>query len=48
MTEKGEMIVKYVGKIDFVETTMLVAVELTQTRNIAEYILKSEVKLKAN
>ena len=48
MTKKGEMIVKCVRKIDFVETTMLVAVELTQTRNIGEYTLKSEVKLKAN
>ena len=44
MTVKGEMFVKRVGKIDFVEMTMLVAVELTQTRNIAEYILKREVK----
>ena len=46
MIDKSEIIVKSVGKIDFVEMTMLVSEELTQTRNKAEYILKREVKLK--
>ena len=48
MTDKSEMIAKGLGKTDFTEMTMLVAEELTQTRNIAKYILKREVKLKAN
>ena len=47
MIDNNEMIVKSVGKIDFVEMKMLVAAELTQTRNNAGYILKREVKLKA-
>ena len=47
MIDNNEMIVKSVGKIDFVEMKMLVAAELTQTRNKAGYILKREVKLKA-
>ena len=47
MIDNNEMIVKSVGTIDFVEMKMLVAAELTQTRNNAGYILKREVKLKA-
>ena len=43
------MIVKSVDVIIFMEMTMLVvAALLTQVRNIAEYKLKSEVKLKTN
>ena len=47
MIDNSEMIVKGVGKIDIVQMKMLFAVKLTQTRNIAGYILKREVKLKA-
>ena len=47
MIDNSEMIVKGVGKIDFVQMKMLFAVKLTQTRNIAGHILKREVKLKA-
>ena len=47
MINKSEMIVKSVGKIDFVGMTILVAEEDTQTRNIVEHILKRVVKLKA-
>ena len=46
MTEKREMIVKSVGKIIFAEMTMPVVLGLIQTRNLAEYILISEDKLK--
>ena len=49
MADKSENIVKSVGKIIVTEMTMLVVVALlTQIRNVAEYILKSEVKLKVN
>ena len=40
MKDKSEMIVKSVGKIIFVEMTMPVVFKLTQTRNVAGYILK--------
>ena len=42
------MIVKGVDEIIFAEMTMPVVLELTQRRNVAEYILISEDKLKAN
>ena len=42
------MIVKPVYKMIFVEMTMAVVLELTQTRNLAEYILTSDDKLKTN
>ena len=49
MADKGEKIVKSVGKIIVTEMAMLVVVALlTQIRNVAEYILKSEVNLKVN
>ena len=49
MIDKSELIVKSVDKIVFVEMAMLLVVALlTQIRNIAEYKLKSEVKLKTN
>ena len=35
MADKSEMIVKSVGKIIFVEMTMLVVFKLTQTGNLA-------------
>ena len=40
--------VKSGHKTIFLEMTMSVVLELTQTRNRAEYILMSEYKLKAN
>ena len=40
MNSKSEMIAASLGKVIFVEMALLVAVELTQTRNIAKYILK--------
>ena len=40
MKSKSEMIAASLGKVIFVEMTLLVVVELTQTRNIAKYILK--------
>lgn len=46
MTDKREMIVKSVGEIIFAEMTRPVVLELTQTRNLAAYILISEDKLK--
>ena len=49
MTDKSGHIVKSVGKITVTVMIMLVVVALlTQIRNLAEYILKSEVKLKVN
>ena len=43
------MIVKIVGRIIFVKMAVSVVVALlSQIRNIAEYKLKSEVKLKTN
>lgn len=48
MIDNRIIIAKSVGKIDFVEMKILFAVELTQTRNVARYILKRKVKLKAN
>ena len=42
------MIVKSMGKVDFVEMIMLVVVLIPKTRKTVEYILKSEVKLKEN
>ena len=49
MTNKSEMIVKSVNRIVFVEMIMLaVAALITQISNIAEYKLKSEVKLETN
>ena len=49
MVDRSEKIVKSAGKIIFREMAMLVVVALlTQIRNVAEYILKSKVKLKAN
>ena len=47
MEEKSEMIIKIVDRIIFVEMSVVVAL-LSQIRNIAEYKLKSEVKLKTN
>ena len=41
MKSKSEMIAASLGKVIFVEMTLLVVVELTQTRNIAKYILKA-------
>ena len=43
MIDKSEMIIKNVGKIDFMEMKILVTVELSQTRKIAEYILKERL-----
>ena len=49
MADKSEKIVKVVGKIIATEMRILVVVALlTQIRNVAEYILKNEVKLKVN
>ena len=49
MADKSEKIVKSVGKIIVTEMAMLVVVTLlAQIRNVAEYILKSDVKLKVN
>ena len=49
MADKSEKIVKSVGEIIVTEMTMLVVVALlAQIRNVVEYILKSEVKLKVN
>ena len=49
MEEKSEMIIKTVDRIIFVEIALSVVVALlSQIRNIAEYKLKSEVKLKTN
>ena len=46
---RSEMIVKIVGRIIFVKMAVSVVVAfLSQIRNIAEYKLKSEVKLKTN
>ena len=36
------------GKVDFVEKIMLVAVVIPKTIKTVEYILKSEVELKEN
>ena len=41
MNSKSEMIAASLGKVIFVEMALLVVVELTQTRNIAKYILKA-------
>lgn len=46
MADKSEMIAKSAGKIIFVETTMPVVLKLTQTGNLAKYILISKYKLK--
>ena len=46
MADKSEIIVKIVGKIIFVEMTMPAVFKLTQTGNLARYILTSEDKLK--
>ena len=46
MNSKSEMIAASLGKVIFVEMALLVVVELTQTRNIAKYILK--VRLSSN
>ena len=40
MADKSEMIVKSVGKIIFMERTMPVVFKLSQTRNLAGYILE--------
>ena len=40
MKSKSEMIAASLGKVIFVEMALLVVVELTQTRNIAKYILQ--------
>ena len=40
MNSKSEMIAASLGKVIFVEMALLVVAELTQTRNIAKYILK--------
>ena len=49
MADKSEKIVKIVGKTIVTERRILVVVALlTQIRNVAEYILKGEVKLKVN
>ena len=46
MADKSERIEKSVGKIIVTEMTMLVVVALlAQIRNVAEFILKSEIKL---
>ena len=43
MKSKIEMIAASLGKVIFVEMALLVVVELTQTRNIAKYILKARL-----
>ena len=49
MGNKREKTIKSVSKIILTEMKMLVVIALlTQTRNVTEYILKSEVKLKVN
>ena len=49
MADKSEMIVKIVDRIIFVEIRLSVVVALlSQIRNIAEYQLKSDVKIKTN
>lgn len=45
MPNKSEMMVKNVGKINFLEMTMLFAAELTLTKYIAEYRLKKRLSL---
>ena len=46
MADKSEMIVKSVDGIIFVEMTMPVVLKLTQSGNLAGYILISDDKLK--
>ena len=49
MGNKREKTIKSVSKIIVTEMKMLVVIALlTQIRNVTEYILKSEVKLKVN
>ena len=43
MKSKSEVIATSLGKAIFVEMAFLVVVELTQTRNIAKYILKARL-----
>ena len=43
MRSKSEMIATSLGKVIFVMMAFLVVVELTQTRNIAKYILKARL-----
>ena len=45
MKSKSEMIAVSLGKVIFVEMAFLVVVELTQSRNIAKYILKVRLSL---
>ena len=47
MVDKSEKIAKSAGKIIFTEMAMLVVVALlTKIRNVAEYILKIQCKIK--
>ena len=49
MGNKREKTIKSVSKIIVTEMKMLVVIALlTQIRNVTEYILKGEVKLKVN
>ena len=43
MKSKSEIIAARLGKVICVEMAFLVVVELTQTRNIAKYILKARL-----
>ena len=43
MKSKSEMIAFSLGEVIFVEMAFLVVVELTQSRNIAKYILKARL-----
>ena len=43
MKSKSEMIAASLGKVIFVEMAFFVVVELSQTRNIAKYILKARL-----
>ena len=43
MKSKSEMIANSLAKVIFVMMAFLVVVELTQTRNIAKYILKARL-----